>query len=308
MSCFFGIDTSNYTTSLAIYDTEKGVRQIKRLLPVAKGEHGLRQSDALFHHTKALPELADVFFDVKPEAVGVSSKPRDAAGSYMPCFLAGVSAAHVAADAAGVRCFEFSHQAGHIAAAVYSSGHDELIGKEFLAFHISGGTTDFLHITPDDGRIFRAETIGTSLDLTAGQAVDRVGMMLRHDFPAGKRIEEDALKSNAKFKIKTCVNGTSCNMSGLENQCRKMIDNGESPEDTALYCIDFIELTLEKMLLNSYSAYKELPVVFAGGVMSNSIIREYFTEKYNAFFAEPEFSCDNAAGIAYLTYLMREVK
>ena len=48
--------------------------------------------------------------------------------------------------------------------------------------------------------------------------------------------------------------------------------------------------------------YGNFPLLFAGGVMSNSIIRKSFEDKYGAYFASPEFSADNAAGIAYLTY------
>ena len=93
-----GIDTSNYATSLAVFDTDAGevVCDCKKFLPVKEGQLGLRQSDALFHHTTALPEMlaelsgkADL---TKVAAVGVSAKPRPVEGSYMPCFLAGVRA------------------------------------------------------------------------------------------------------------------------------------------------------------------------------------------------------------------------
>ena len=94
-----GIDTSNYATSLAVFDTNAGevVCDCKKFLPVKAGQLGLRQSDALFHHTAALPDLlaelgtkADL---TQIGAVGVSAKPRPVEGSYMPCFLAGVNAA-----------------------------------------------------------------------------------------------------------------------------------------------------------------------------------------------------------------------
>jgi hypothetical protein len=59
--CFVGIDTSNYTTSVAIAD-EQGriVANLKAPLPVKAGERGLRQSDAVFAHVKNLPELMQV--------------------------------------------------------------------------------------------------------------------------------------------------------------------------------------------------------------------------------------------------------
>nr|MBQ4319664.1 peptidase M22 [Clostridia bacterium] len=120
-----GIDTSNYTTSVSVAENGEVVQNLKLPLPVKEGERGLRQSDAVFAHIKNLPELMT---QVTPgfDAVGVSAYPRDCEGSYMPCFLAGETAAVTAASAMGVPLYRFSHQAGHIRAAVYSSGHNEL--------------------------------------------------------------------------------------------------------------------------------------------------------------------------------------
>ena len=57
MNCL-GIDTSNYRTSAALYHAENGTYQNSgRLLPVDEGKLGLRQSDALFLHCKALPDI-----------------------------------------------------------------------------------------------------------------------------------------------------------------------------------------------------------------------------------------------------------
>ena len=99
MPDFLGIDTSNYTTSVAVYDSEANkVYQTKKLLPVKQGELGLRQSDAVFHHTKQLPDMVELLFaehDFAPEAVSVSVRPRNIEGSYMPCFLCGEGFARV---------------------------------------------------------------------------------------------------------------------------------------------------------------------------------------------------------------------
>ena len=50
-----------------------------------------------------------------------------------------------------------------------------------------------------------------------------------------------------------------------------------------------------------FDSYGTMPVIYAGGVMADSIIKNSFTEKFSAIFAQPQFSTDNAAGIAYLT-------
>lgn len=303
---FLGIDTSNYTTSCALYYDDGTVLQKKKLLPVKEGELGLRQSDAVFHHTVQLPELMEELFssfDGDISAVGVSDAPRRQQGSYMPCFLAGVNAARSISAVTGRPLYRFSHQQGHVAAAVYSVGDETLLEKDFLAFHVSGGTTDALLISPDRDEIIRAEMLASSLDLKAGQAVDRVGVMLGFPFPAGRFVDELALKSEKKYKINVRLKDGSCCLSGVENKCRDMLKNGESKEDICRYCIDYIMTALIKMAEYQLSALGDMPIVFAGGVMSSRVISSALSKRFGAYFAKSEFSCDNAAGIAYLTAL-----
>ena len=177
---YLGIDTSNYTTSTAVlHETDKSVVQQKKLLPVKQGELGLRQSDAVFHHTQQIPDLLDALWkdDYVPKAVGVSVKPRDAEGSYMPCFSVGAGIARAVAKTHGIPLYSFSHQSGHIGAALYGADRLDLLSQPLLAFHVSGGTTEAVLVRPDKERIFTAEIVSCSLDLKGGQAVDRVGVM-----------------------------------------------------------------------------------------------------------------------------------
>ncbi len=312
MAEFLGIDTSNYTTSLSVYNDETNeVFQAKKLLPVKEGSLGLRQSDAVFHHTVQLPQMFDKLYEMRSfslSAVGVSVSPRDEQGSYMPCFLAGVSAAKAVAKTNGIPLECFSHQAGHIAAALYSSDSIDLIEREFIAFHLSGGTTEALLVKPDKEKIFNIECVAKSLDLKAGQAVDRVGVMLGLKFPCGKELDVLACKSDKTYKIKPTMKNADCCLSGVENKCKKMIDAGEKKEDIAKYCITYIERAVEEMTKYLLEDYGDLPLVYAGGVMSNSIISRDFTEKFSARFAFPEFSSDNAAGIAILTSIKEKRK
>lgn len=301
MAYYLGIDTSNYTTSCALYDTDTNtVLQKKKLLPVAEGALGLRQSDAVFHHTVQLPQLlTELFsgFDGKIEGVGVSDAPLRAKGSYMPCFLAGVSAATAISASSGVPLHKFSHQQGHLMAALYSSDKEELFGQRFLAFHVSGGTTQLLMV---DEKL-DAELIASSLDLKAGQAVDRLGVLLGFPFPAGKYVDQLACNSDKEFKINIKLKDGNCSLSGVENQYRKMLEAGEKHEDVCRYCLEYISAALNKMAVFAAERYGELPILFSGGVMSSVFMREKLSEKLNAHFAAPEFSSDNAAGIAILT-------
>lgn len=305
MSLFLGIDTSNYTTSVALIDGDNKVVQKKRLLPVKDGERGIRQSDAVFHHTKAYPELLEELLKDVLEpitAIGVSVTPTTEKGSYMPCFLVGESVATSLSSALKVPLFKFSHQQGHIAAALYSANKTELFNSKFIAFHVSGGTTDAV-LCEAENNTLKITPVASSNDLKAGQAVDRIGVKMGLLFPCGKELEKLALKSEKIYKNKIKLYDGDCSLSGLENKCLKMLENGESKEDTAKFLLTYIADTLSEMVKNIFSEYGELPLVFAGGVMSNSIIREIITSRFQAFFAEPEFSCDNAAGIAVLTKL-----
>lgn len=314
MKYFLGIDTSNYRTSAAICD-ENGnlVRSVRRLLPVKDGELGLRQSDALFAHTKALPSVIEELGEFPLSAVGYSAKPRDCEGSYMPCFLAGESVARSVASLLGIPVYPFSHQAGHLQAALYSVSRDpetpfnelsELIESEnrfapngrFLAFHVSGGTTEALLY--DNEKI---TLLGGTLDLNAGQAIDRVGVALGLPFPAGEELEKLAEGQPLSKGIKISVKGCDCNLAGLENMAKKLLSNGESRERVAAFTLDAVLKTLDKMSENLVTSHPELPILYAGGVMSCKRIASVLGKKYVSAFALPEFSGDNAVGTALLS-------
>lgn len=301
---FLGIDTSNYTTSVALYFRDKkAVIQRKRLLPVRKGELGLRQSDAVFHHTQQLPDLLEDLWTqaYQIQAVGVSVRPRDVNGSYMPCFSVGTGMARVIAKTHHVPLYAFSHQGGHVAAALYGADCMDLLSAPFIAFHVSGGTTEALLVRPDTETIFTSEMISCSLDLKAGQAVDRVGGMLGLSFPAGKELEKLALQWKQSCKVRPSIKGDDFSLSGIENQCQRRLSEGHPKEEVARFCLDSILAALDVVCQMLLKKYGNIPLLFAGGVMSNSIIRETLTCRYGAHFAPPEYAADNAAGIAVLT-------
>ena len=310
--CFVGFDTSNYTTSVALC-TEEGeiVANLKRPLPVAVGACGLRQSDAVFAHVKNLPdickELGEVIRDDSVLAVGVSAKPRQAENSYMPCFLSGVSAANAFAAACKAPLYECSHQDGHIRAAVYSSGaQDKLLLAPFAAFHVSGGTTEILHVTPDETG-FSVELVGQTADLNVGQLIDRVGVMMGLRFPCGKELEAFAKQYSGPLpQVKTSVRGCVCNLSGLQNLAENLWKKTVDPCLVSAYVEACVAKTLQKMTAQLDARFPNLPIVYAGGVMSNRHFQEVLGKRADTYFAEPAFSADNAAGVALLcrdTYL-----
>ena len=305
--CYIGIDTSNYTTSVALV-TEGGevVANLKAPLPVKAGECGLRQSDAVFAHIKNLPFLMRQLREILPAyrvaAVGVSARPRDIEGSYMPCFLSGVAAAEALAAGLGVPLYSFSHQGGHLAAALYSAKAEHLLDSAaFGAFHVSGGTTDMLFVKPLRSEFF-VEQVGGSADLHAGQAVDRIGVALGLSFPCGPALEELALRCTARVpRPRISVRDGVCNLSGLENLALKLYRESGDPALAAAYTLSFLAETLAAMAEDLRAREGNIPIVFAGGVMSNRMIARALSERLeNLYFAEPQFSADNAAGVALL--------
>ena len=301
------LDTSNYTTSVAVFDGVKG-ENVGRLLDVRPGELGLRQSDALFQHVKRLPELfarleqEGLLQDI--DAVGASTRPRAVEGSYMPCFLAGASQGQSLAHALGVPFFAHSHQQGHLAAAAWSAGCLDLLDRPFLAWHLSGGTTELLKVEPD-GSSVQAEIVGGTSDISAGQLVDRIGVALGLDFPAGKAVDalsKESVKGNS-FAVKTKEGVFS--LSGMENKIRGMIEKGETPADVCRFTLETLASVLSRTTAWAKSVYGDLPVLCSGGVASNSLIRSRM-EPLGAIFAPPQYSTDNALGVAILTHRAME--
>lgn len=296
-----GIDTSNYATSLAVYDSSARsvCVMLKKFLPVKEGALGLRQSEAVFHHTAALPELLrelDGQFCLQQiNAVGVSVRPRPVEGSYMPCFLVGEAAAQSFALSKGLPVVSTSHQQGHLTAALYAAKREDLYAGKALVFHVSGGTTelllcDALNITA---------VLGESLDLYAGQAVDRLGVKLGFAFPAGPEVSRLAAECSEKVTPKISLKDGNCHFSGLENQYTKLLEQGASPAYAAKYCLIAVAKTLAEMLKKAQDANPGLPCICAGGVMSSDVICGYMEHRFPGIaFVPGQYSSDNAAGVA----------
>lgn len=309
---YVGFDTSNYTTSVAACD-ESGriIANVKLPLPVKEGQRGLRQSDAVFLHVKNMSEIFEPFKKLTEEydsviAVGASEKPRDAEDSYMPCFLVGKAQATGYAVATDSPAYFFSHQGGHIMAALYSASTEggadmyKLLSAPFAAFHVSGGTTEILYVDPR-GDNFSITKIGGTTDLNAGQAVDRVGVMMGLKFPCGPEMERLAKENALKIpSCKTSVSGLECCLSGLENLAASHYKKTNNAEATSAYVFNYVLGTLDKMTENLRDKYPDIPIIYAGGVMSNGIIKSGLSHRKDVYFASPAFSADNAAGIALL--------
>lgn len=297
MSIYLGIDTSNYTTSVAAVGDV--IINERKIIDIKEGMRGIRQSDGVFVHLKELPRLFDKLeIDMKSvSAVGVSTKPRNVEGSYMPVFLAGGSFARVIAKTLDVPMLEYSHQDGHVMAGILSQNAEELLDEPFLAVHMSGGTTEILECEYKENH-FDAKIVGGTKDISAGQLIDRLGVALGMKFPCGKEIDKLSVScGEPPMKFKTSVDGGYINFSGIETKLISMKDT-EDAGVLAKSALTFIG----KSLAEAINFQKPKKVLFVGGVASNTLLREYFEKEIDAkiYFASRELSCDNAVGIAEL--------
>jgi len=302
-----GFDTSNYTTSIAYFNGVEALN-CSSLLPVKQGELGLRQSDAVFHHTKSLPELSGrLFSDISTDnitAIGVSTRPRAVDGSYMPCFLVGYSHAKLLSDMLHVPLVECSHQQGHVASALWSAQRLDLMDKPHLAWHLSGGTTELLLVEPFNNTV-NCTRIGGTSDISAGQLIDRTGQLLTLPFPSGKHLDsisQSAVNTDV-FYVK--CEGTEFSLSGVQNKVQQYFSRTNDIPETAAYALRCVSHAVLKATCNALKEYPGLPVVFAGGVASNSLLRSIM-QPLDPIFAQPQFSTDNALGVAILAYREQE--
>ena len=219
----------------------------------------------------------------------------------MPCFLAGENQGRTLAMTLDVPFLSVSHQQGHLAAAAWSAGHTELLDAPFLAWHLSGGTTELLHVTPKGWNV-EATAIGGTDDISAGQLIDRTGVLLGLQFPAGKWLDQlagDEKGTEKPFPVK--LNNLNFSLSGMENQVKTRHARGDASESIARFALDTVAETVLRVTRIAQKEYPNLPILFSGGVASNARLRERMAP-CKPYFALPKYSVDNALGVAILAH------
>ena len=378
---YLGIDTSCYTTSVALMD-EAGqlLGEARQILSVKPGRCGLQQSEMVFQHTRNLPRLMEeavgqVLGSVKTgdgstangvaveedgaantsglaglasagyelAAIGVSGYPRPLENSYMPAFLAGLSVARSVAAVTGARLEIISHQENHLEAGLWSAGGPAV--DRFLLLHASGGTTDVLLAELQPKGRYRITEVGGSLDLHAGQFVDRIGVALGLQFPTGPALEvlaKQALERSAlvdaevsavasealsepsiasgseasampMVELPVSVRKLQVSLSGPCTAALRKLEAGAEPAALALGVEHVLAETFARVLRNGAQEYRVRDVLLVGGVGSNNYIRQHVEQKLaklrypvRLWVPEGRFSCDNATGCAAFARRMNE--
>lgn len=305
-----GIDTSNYTTSVALVDeNETIICNQGILLEVKSGEKGLRQSDALFQHINNLPTLLnDLPRGREIAVICFSERPRPLPDSYMPVFNAGKSLAQSLAGVLGSEILAVSHQENHLRAAIYGSGSPKTENL-FCGVHFSGGTSEILLVKKEDIG-FSCEIMAQTLDLNAGQLIDRIALLMGCPFPGGRALEALAEKAVIKDSgidtiISTTMDGVNFHFSGQENQAQEYLKKGVSPGEVADALLKSIGKTLSKSIGKLHKKQEFKSVLFSGGVMSNQIIKRILLKELKdsgitLHFSPGIYARDNALGNALL--------
>jgi len=307
MNVNIGIDTSCYTTSIvAIDDMKKILFEDRIVLPVKKGTFGLRQSDAFFHHVKNMPLLLDKCLNSVDRqsirTVTVSDKPRQIEGSYMPVFTAGLNMAQLISSSLNCKLYTLSHQENHL----YAVAHEVPLPKSFIGVHISGGTSEILKVTYDRGMTI--DIIGHTLDLSFGKLIDRVGVYMGLDFPAGRVLDANRNSSEGIYQLKLSVKSTDFNISGFENKLKAYYDQEQNLVKVANTLFYYIGETLVKVLKTAQEEEGVSTIVVSGGVSANSYLRECLEGVFGdqIIFAKPTYATDHALGNAYYGSLQND--
>lgn len=319
-----GIDTSAYTTSIAIVNknTNEVVFNKRKILDVSLGEKGLRQQEAVFMHIKNIQEIFDeIECDLScVKIVSVSSRPRNMENSYMPVFVVGRNYAKVIAKTLNCEYIEYSHQENHIAASLIYDY--KIVEKDIMAVHLSGGTTEFLY-TQKNLKGYGSKIVGGTKDITFGQLIDRIGVHMGFKFPCGIHMEEYLEKKSEKCKedsvdkfvirkIKTpkIQNKSYINLSGMENFYKKLYDqNIYTKEEIILSIFEYTKESIVAVINELKKLYNFNFLIISGGVIANNYIREnikkYMQDICILIFPLKEYSSDNAIGTAFLPIIDR---
>lgn len=303
---FLGIDSSCYTTSLAVCNIAGDILVNRKvLLPAEKNQRGIRQSEAVFLHIKNLQKIfEDILLSDLGEirAVAASVRPRPQDGSYMPVFQVSKSIAAAVSSATGAFFMETTHQHAHIAAAQIGNR----VPESFVAVHLSGGTSEILTVYPNSKAVQPDVTVkGGTLDLPAGQLIDRVGQRMGFVFPCGPSMEECARNGQGTLCFKTSVEGLDFHFSGVEAQAYRALDAHEKKQEICLAVQNAVSQTIAQALSNACNAEKTDQALLFGGVISNAYIKEKIKnhpacKDLKLLFAKKEFSSDNAAGLSVM--------
>ena len=291
LEVYLGIDTSCYTTSVAFMDKDAQlVGESRQILKVREGKCGLQQSEMVFQHTRNLPEMIANAMPEGAKIIGVCASRSLSVLNNIPLHL-------------------ISHQENHLLAGKWSAGGPD--AERFLLLHASGGTTDLLLAEQREDGSYKLAEIGGSIDLHAGQFIDRIGVSLGLQFPAGLAVEDFAKTADEIIDLPVSVKGLKASLSGPATAAERKLKAGADPAGIAAGVQKVLAETFYRLIFNAAKEYKVSSALIVGGVASNTYIRDYLhvkldKKKISLWHPQARFSCDNACGCAAFAVLKGE--
>ena len=234
-----------------------------------EGAIGLRQSDALFQHTVRLHEKYQLCR--RARCAPSASAPVPARWKARICPVFWQERASRGAFAFRAAFLRYPISRGHIAAAALSAGKLDLLDGEFLAWHLSGGTSELLYVKCGADGLPDCTCIGGTTDLAAGQLLDRAGNLLGLPFPSGGALDALALTAEPEKGFKPKVTDCKFSLSGMQNQVENKFKTAE-PKEMARFALETVANAVIKATEQAREHY-HFPILCAGGVMASQVIR-----------------------------------
>ena len=243
------------------------------------------------------------------DAIGVTYGP-----GLVGALLVGVAAAKAISYAKHIPLVGVHHIEGHISAN-YIENKD--LEPPFLGMVVSGGHTHLVMVK-DYGKY---EILGKTRDDAAGEAFDKVARAIGLGYPGGPKIDKLAKEGNPKAiafpRAHVADAPLDFSFSGLKSSVLNYINSCEMKHqeicraDVAASFQDAVVDAIVSHTIEAAKIYRMDKVALAGGVASNSALRQAMKERCEAaglkfYYPSPILCTDNAAMIgcaAYYEYL-----
>lgn len=304
-----GIETSCDDTSVALYDSEAGVRESLVSSQVRLHERFggvVPELASRAHLVNLLPLVDHLLARQRLRPAGLDGVAVTAGPGLVGALLVGLSTAKALAFAAGKPLVGVHHIEGHILANALTAP----LVLPAAVLVVSGGHTEVVLVL----EVGRYERLGGTLDDAAGECFDKSAQILGLPYPGGPAIDRAAAAGRpGRFRFPRPLLGDerlAFSFSGLKTAVRLAVAALPAPlttqdvADVAREVQEAIVEVLTARLLQAARARQVRAVYLAGGVAANRRLRAAVGAAAAAaglhfLPPEPAYCTDNAAMIAY---------
>ena len=220
--------------------------------------------------------------------------------------LAGASLSKTLGWSNNIPTIEVNHLEAHIYSPMIT---EKNLKPPFVSLLVSGGHTILSSVDEN----FLINTLGTTLDDSAGECFDKIARKLNLGYPGGPEIAKRSELSNKNNYIfpRPMIRSNDYNFSfsGLKTHALNTIQAIElTNENINNISYELQSAIVDTLISKSIKASKDLgikDIVITGGVSANKKLRQDFSliKECRAYFPDVKFSTDNGAMIAYAGFL-----